>query len=362
MLKYELNIYFIMPQFIIFIDFDYFFAQVEEILNPEIREKPVVVCVYSGRTETSGAVATSNYLARKIGIKSGMPLPQAMKIGKDRAVFLPIRKDLYKEWSDHIMDIISEYSDKIEIASIDEAYIDVTDSCKDFNDAVNTAQKIKDEIYNKTGVRVSVGVSVNKAIAKVLGDMAKPNGIKSVGPSEIQDFLKGLEISKIPGVGKVIGQRLNDAGVKYITDVINADRDQLINIIGTAKYNYLYDIANNTYNKPVTPREKKNFGRYMTLPENTRDVNIIIPYVKKAIDSAYEKAPGLPSELSLVAIMEDISILSRSYTGARIDKNRALEIAIGLLNRIINEDQRNIRRVGVRLGKITKNETLDDFF
>ncbi len=347
---------------IIFIDLDYFYAQVEEILNPEIKDKPVVVCVYSGRNEKSGAVATSNYNARSIGIKSGMPLSQALNIGEGRAVFLPIRKDVYKEYSDRVMKIISSYSDKIEVASIDEAYIDVSDKCNNFDDAVKLGYEIKNIIYNELSLKVSVGISINKVIAKILGDMAKPNGLKYINENDINDFLSTLRVKDIPGIGKVLSKKLEDLDIIYINDIKKYDRDKLISILGNSKYNYLYDISNNSYNKPVEERVKKNFGRYLTLMENTRDIDKIMPYLIKSIDSSYEKAPGIPMELSVVAIMEDLDIISRSFTVKRIKKDDALSISKNLLKKILDSDSRNIRRIGIRLSKITNTESLDDFF
>ncbi|WMT52089.1 MAG: DNA polymerase IV [Ferroplasma sp.] len=348
--------------FIIFVDFDYFYAQVEEIMNPSIRDKPVVVCVYSGRTENSGAVATSNYIARSLGIKSGMPLPQALKVGKDKAIFLPIRRDFYKEFSDRVMKTISSYSDKMEIASIDEAYIDVTEECDNFSEAVALAGEIKEKIFKTHGMKASVGVSVNKVIAKVLGDMAKPDGLKYIDPEHVEGFLDTLEINKIPGIGSVLSSRLNDAGVHYIRDILRADPSGMTEILGNAKYNYLLDIAENRYSKPVEERVRKNFGRYMTLQENTRNPDIILPVIRKAVDFAYEKAPGTPGEISVIGIMEDLDIVSRSYSSGRITKENAYTIANTLLNKILVEDDRNFRRVGIRLGRITNNESLDDFF
>lgn len=115
---------------VLFVDFDYFYAQVEEVLNPSLKGKPVVVCVFSGRFEDSGAVATANYEARKFGIKAGIPIVEAKKI-LPNAVYLPMRKEVYQQVSNRIMKLLREYSEKIEIASIDEAsFINIT-LCKD---------------------------------------------------------------------------------------------------------------------------------------------------------------------------------------------------------------------------------------
>ncbi len=348
--------------FIIFIDFDYFYAQVEEIMNPAIKDKPVVVCVYSGRTENSGAVATSNYIARSMGIKSGMPLPQALKIGKDKAVFIPIRKDFYKDFSDRVMNSISTYSDKMEIASIDEAYIDVTEECSTFQDAICMGKEIKESILKEYRMKVSIGISINKVIAKILGDMAKPDGIRYVDESQANEFLDSLEVKNIPGVGTILSKKLADAGIIYIKDIPGADRRAMLEILGNAKYNYLVEIAENNYNKPVEERVRKNYGRYMTLHENTREMEIIMPLLRKAVDSAYSKAPGIPGEISAIGIMEDLGIVSRSFTGGRINKENAYGIANNLMRKILDSDGRKLRRIGIRIGKISPNESLDDFF
>ncbi|AAT43740.1 DNA polymerase IV [Picrophilus oshimae] len=343
---------------IMLIDFDYFFAQVEEINDPSLKGKPVVVSVYSGRNERSGAVATSNYEARALGIKSGMPLYRALEIGKNRAVFLPIRKDFYQKYSDKIMDIISEYSEKMEIASIDEAYIDIDgNDCK-----IGIANEIKNRILNETGIKVSIGIGINKVIAKMAAEMAKPNGIKCISADETGEFLNNIKINDIPGIGKVLSKNLNEIGIEYLRDIKNFDVNKIKSILGESKTNYLYELYENKYFSPVEPRVKKNFGRYLTLPENTRDIDKIVPYLKKSIDAAYEKAPGIPQEISVVAIMEDLDIVSRSYTGNAIKRDDSINIALNLLNKIISEDNRNIRRIGVRLSKISKNNTLDDFF
>src|SRR3989344_4401537 len=110
-----------MIRIILHIDLDSFYASLEEKRNPELKGKPVVVCVFSGRTENSGAVATANYPARALGIKSGMPISQAKELGKDEAVYIPTDIPYYKEVSDRILDIIRSYSEKFEQRSVDEA-------------------------------------------------------------------------------------------------------------------------------------------------------------------------------------------------------------------------------------------------
>ncbi|MCY0873449.1 MAG: DNA polymerase IV [Acidianus infernus] len=349
---------------ILFVDFDYFFAQVEEVLNPELKGKPVAVCVFSGRFKDSGAIATANYEARKLGIKSGMPIPKAKEIAPN-AIYLPIRKDLYKQVSDRIMyGILSKYSSKIEIASIDEAYLDITDRVKDYYEAYQLGKKIKDEIYQKEKITVTIGIAPNKVFAKIIAEMNKPNGLGILKPEEVEGFIRSLPIEEVPGVGDSIYSKLKEMGIKYLYDVLKVDFEKLKKEIGKSKASYLYSLANNTYAEPVKEKVRKHIGRYVTMKKNSRDIKEILPYLKRAIDEAYSKTNGgIPKTLAVVAIMEDLDIVSREKTfNFGISKDRAYLEAEKLLEEIIKSDKRRLRRVGVRLGKIYKSTTLDNFF
>lgn len=347
---------------VLFVDFDYFFAQVEEVLNPQLKGKPIVVCVFSGRSKDSGAVATANYEARKLGVKAGMPIVKAKEIAPN-AIYLPMRKEIYKEVSDRIMKIIRRYSDKIEIASIDEAYVDITDKVKDLHEAYELGKKIKEEIYEKEKITVTIGIAHNKIFAKIIAEMNKPNGLGILRPEDVESFIKTLPIEEIPGVGNVILQKLREKGIKYLYDVIKVDFEELKNDIGKAKASYLISLALNTYKEPVKDRVRKHVGRYLTIKANTRDPEIIFPYLRRAIDEAYEKVNGLPRTLAVVAIMEDLDIVSREKTFSYgISKDRAYEESMRLLREILETDKRKLRRVGVRLGKIYNVSSLDKFF
>lgn len=351
-----------MQRIVLFVDFDYFFAQVEEILNPELKGKPVVVCVFSGRTKDSGAVATANYEARKLGVKAGMPIIKAKELAPN-AIYLPMRKEVYKQISDRIMKILKNYSDKFEVASIDEAYLDITDKVKDFNEAYQLGKKIKEEIYEKEKITVTIGIAPNKVFAKIVAEMNKPNGIGILKPEEIEAFVKTLPIEEVPGVGNVILEKLKNMGIKYLYDVTKVNFDKLKREVGKARAMYLLSLALDTFDEPVKSKERKHVGRYLTMKVNTRDPEIIFPYLKRAIDEAYEKAKGIPRTLAVVAIMEDLDIVSRERTFSHgILKERAYNEAMKLLEEILETDDRKIRRVGVRLGKIYTTTTLDKFF
>ncbi|EHP70606.1 nucleotidyltransferase/DNA polymerase involved in DNA repair [Metallosphaera yellowstonensis MK1] len=346
---------------VVFVDMDYFFAQVEEIMNPSLKGKPVAVCVFSGRSEDSGAVATSNYEARKLGIKAGIPIKKAKEISKD-VVFLRMRKELYQQVSDRVMTILGRYADVVEVASIDEAYMDVTRRVRNFQEAIELALRAKTEIKEREGLSVSMGVAPNKVLAKVIADRNKPGGLGVIRPEEVMSFLENLDVGEIPGVGEVTERALLEKGINKLGQLRKVGLNELSRLVGKSKALYLLSLANNTFQEPVKPRERHHMGRYLTLPRNTRDPEEIRPFLHRAVEEAYKKVDGLPQEIYVIGIMEDLDIVSRgrSYTFA-LSSDRAKEEAMSLLMKLLEKDGRKLRRVGVRLGKVVKTSTLEDF-
>ncbi|BCU69512.1 DNA polymerase IV [Stygiolobus caldivivus] len=348
---------------ILFIDFDYFFAQVEEVLNPQYKGKPLVVCVYSGRTKTSGAVATANYEARKLGVKAGMPIIKAMELAPS-AVFVPMRKEIYQEVSNRVMEgILRKYSTKLEIASIDEAYLDITDKVKDYEEAYTLGRTIKGEIFEKEKITVTIGIAPNKVLAKIIADKNKPNGLSVLRPEDVPSFLNDLKIDEVPGVGKVLAEKLASIGVYKLTDVLKVDFKALEKEVGKAKATYLLKLAQNKYDEPVEDKSRKPHSRILTLPYNTRKQEVILPYLKRALDEAYSKVGGIPMRIALIAVMEDLDIVTKGKKFKHgVSKGTAYEKVKELLEEILNEDNRKIRRIGVRLDDIVKTKGLDQYF
>ncbi|MEM0074516.1 MAG: DNA polymerase IV, partial [Candidatus Micrarchaeaceae archaeon] len=173
---------------ILLIDMDYFFAACEELRRPEIKEKPVVVGADPKNGTARGVVSTCNYIARRYGIHSGMPISMAYRLKPD-AVFLPVDDAYYENMSSKVMTIIKKYADRFEQASIDEAFVDVSESAEDYAGALKIANAIKEEIRNSLGLPCSIGIGPSKLIAKMACEAAKPNGIKLVKESEAKNFI-----------------------------------------------------------------------------------------------------------------------------------------------------------------------------
>jgi DNA polymerase IV (DinB-like DNA polymerase) len=201
------------------IDFDYFYAQCEETRSPELKTKPVCVCVFSDRGGDSGAVATANYTARKYGVKSGIPIAFAKKRLEERkdAVFLPVDFDFYSETSEKAMEIMKSSADVFEYVGRDEAYLDVTKRVDgNYETASHLAQQIKNSIRDKIKLSCSIGISPNKLISKIASDFQKPDGLTVVSPDKIEIFLEQLKIRTIP-------QMLSEAvdGINAIKDILD---------------------------------------------------------------------------------------------------------------------------------------------
>lgn len=354
---------------ILHIDMDYFFAQCEEREHPEIKGKPVVICVYSGRGGDSGAVSTSNYEARKLGVKAGIPIYRAKKLAPD-AVFLPVNMELYRSISDEVMEILRSYCERFEQESVDEAFCELTGKVSDFDEAKLLAARIKDEIKQRTGLTCSAGVAPNKLVAKIASDFQKPDGLTVVRPDEILRFLSSLKITDLIGVGKKTSERLNELGVKTIGDLSKLSKDDLIREFGQAKGAWLKQASQGIDDSQVEEREgTEQIGRIITLKENTRELKVILDAVDKLSEDVYRKLETRKlsfKSVSFIAISTDLKTRTKSRTlGAPAKDFETLKsTAHELAKAFLNEHHFLLRRVGVRVANLAgeqEQKTLGEF-
>ncbi len=345
-------------------DLDYFFAQLEELRNPTLKGKPVVVGMYSGRTEDSGAVSTSNYLARKYGVKSGLPLFQAKrKLEGCDAVFLPVDYDYYQQQSDRIMAILRGYADAIEVAGIDEAYLDVTQrSHGSYEEAQKLVAEMKRSVKEQVGVTFSVGIGPNKLIGKIASDMHKPDGVTIVRVEEVIAFLSPLPVNALLGVGKKTVAKLGQMGVKTVGDLARFDVQRLVEVFGKVWGVYFHNAANGVDNDPVQEvGEAESIGRMGTLKENTRDADFIMGKIDEQIEEIYTEFTSKRlsyRQVGISAVMTDLSGKSRAKMLERPakDKETIRRAARELLEKYLAETDLEVRRVGVRVGSFSKEE------
>lgn len=216
-----------MQPWILHIDMDAFFASVEQLDNPELRGKPVVV----GGTSDRSVVAAASYEVRAFGVRSAMSIVKARRLCPN-IVIVPGRMKRYKEISRLVMGALGEFSPLVEQASVDEAYLDGTGLERLFGPVDEVGRRIKARVRELTGLTCSVGAAPIRFLAKIASDMDKPDGIYIIQPHEVEPFLRTLPVGKIPGVGKKLVETLRQLGVRTCGDVRRRDRDYWVARLG----------------------------------------------------------------------------------------------------------------------------------
>ena len=202
------------PKEILHLDIDAFYPSVEALDNPGLKGKPVIV----GGRQARGVVASASYEARRFGVHSAQPIAAAARLCPE-GIFLPVRMSRYRELSKQVLEIFKLFTPLVEPVSIDEAFLDVTDSMRLFGHPEEIAGKIKLMVFKETGLRVSAGVAPSKLLAKIASDIDKPDGLTIVLPDQVKEFLDPLPINKMWGVGKVTQAILIGLGVHTIGDL-----------------------------------------------------------------------------------------------------------------------------------------------
>ena len=296
---------------IIHIDMDAFYASVEQHDHPELRGKPV--CVGGGQY---GVVAAASYEARKFGIRSAMPGRRALELCPNLIVVKP-RFQRYKEISQQIREIFFEYTDLVEPLSLDEAYLDVSENKKNIASANEIAREIRQKIFDKTGLTASAGISVNKFLAKVASDYNKPNGQKTIHPSQILDFMEKLPIEKFYGIGKVTANKMHELHIFNGKDLKEKSLEYLENLFGKSG-RYYYNVVRGIHHSEVKPhRIQKSVGVEETFFENLLDENEVFEELKtisEELESRLNKKEILGKTLTLKIKYKDFSLYTRSFT------------------------------------------------
>jgi DNA polymerase IV (DinB-like DNA polymerase) len=347
---------------VILVDFDYFFAQCEELRNPALKGKPVVVGVYSGRTEDSGAVSTANYVAREFGVKSGISLYLAKKkLELTEAVFLPVDFEFYEHISDKIMGILEGYADVFEQVGIDEAFLDVTEkTAGSFEAAGNLVMKMRKDVKEEVGITFSVGLGPNKLVAKIAADSQKPNGLTVVRPQEVEQFLSPLPVDRLVGVGRKIAAKMAELGIKSVGDLANYSVQKLVQVFGKKLGVYLHNAANGADGEPVKEKaEAVSISRIATLKENTRDLLMVLKKTDQLIKDVHEELVHRElgfKQVGVIAIMMDLRVRSRSKTlETHTDDIEVLKRTVReLFEKFLAESDMKIRRIGVKISQFSK--------
>ena len=260
---------------IIHVDMDAFYVAVEIRDNPALANQAVAV---GGRSSQRGVLSTCNYEARKYGVRSAMPTSMAKRLC-NHLIIVPGRMKVYQEVSLQIREIFSRYTKLVEPLSLDEAYLDVSNSTQFDGSATLIAQDIRQSIFNELGLTASAGVAPLKFIAKIASDMNKPNGQYIVTPRQVVPFIEQLPLNKIPGVGKVTFAKLQAEGFTTGLDIRNADKNLLIRNFGKFGLS-LYQKCQGIDNRGVeTSRIRKSLAVERTFSENMNTLDELSVYL-----------------------------------------------------------------------------------
>ena len=361
-------------QIVFHVDFDYFFAQCEEIRSPELKTKPVCVCIFSDRGGDSGAIATANYTARKYNVNSGLPIAFAKKRLKERedAVFLPADFAFYSDISEKAMNMIKQYADVFEYVGKDEAYLDVTKKTEgDFDIAAHLAQQIKNSIRDKIKLTCSIGVSPNKLVSKIASDYKKPDGLTVVPPDKIESFLEPLKIRRIPGIGKKTEERFNEMKLEKIDDLKKLDIFSLNQQFGRKTGAFIYNAARGIDEESVTPRPPRiQYSKISTLKKDSKDFDFLAESLEELCKEVHEiilEKNLMFKSVGVQFVQTDLS----SKTKSRMLRNPTSSLeelektSKHLLQEALIDQTLDVRRLGVKVSELSEvkgQSSIDIYF
>lgn len=256
---------------IIHVDIDAFYASVEELDDKSIIGKPVVV----GGRSNHGVVTTANYIAREYGIHSAMPMYMAKNLC-DHLIIKPMRRQRYLEKSREVFEVLKTYTNKIEKVSIDESYLDISGLGYD----EDIVYKLQEDVYKKTGLNVSCGLSYNKFLAKLASDWNKPRGVKIIREEDLPEILFPLDIRKVHGIGNKTEKKLRNIGINTVEDLYSLSYEFLTTMFKKSGEE-IYKRIRGIDNREVTPNTvRKSLGTESTF-EVTSKREELINYLKE---------------------------------------------------------------------------------
>lgn len=339
---------------IIHVDMDAFFAAVEERDFPKYRGKPIIV---GGNPNSRGVVSTCNYVARKYGIHSAMPSSHAFRLCP-HAIFLRGRYDAYREASETVMEILQSYSQKFQPVSIDEAYLDVSTE----KSATLIAKKIKNEIYKKTKLTASAGVSFNKFLAKTASKMDKPNGLFVIPPEKATQVLENLPIGDFHGIGKVTAKKMKALGIRNGKDLKQWSLVKLIKYFGKIGP-YYYDIVRGIDKREVEQKyNRKSLGKEKTFRTDIGDIEELKAYLKTIATRICQKLQEKNYRIKTISLKikyANFEVNNKSFSGKYYvnDFETIYNTAVKLLLNCFDTN-RKLRLIGISTSNLLKPEDI----
>jgi DNA polymerase IV len=349
-------------RFIAHADMDAFYASIEQLDNPELRGKPVIV----GGSSARGVVTSASYEARKFGVRSAMPSVQARKLCP-HAVFVHGRMGRYVEVSGAVRKAFDSFSPVVEPLSLDEAFLDLTGTQRLFGSPLDAGRALKRRVLEQTGLVVSVGIAPIKMAAKILSDLSKPDGLLVLGAEHLETFLDPLPVERLWGVGRVTLEQMHDAGIVTIGDLARGDALALRHLFGSFG-SHLHELANGRDPRPVVADwQRKSYGEESTFEHDlalqSLDLKRVVIAHGEAIgrrlraDHVHAQTVTLKLKLARPLGGGRYPIVTRaiSLRAATDDGATIARAAISLLERITAPER--ARLAGIQVHKLLRRDT-----
>jgi DNA polymerase-4 len=338
---------------------DAFYASVEQRDDPQLRGKPVIVAWRGSRS----VVCAASYEARRFGVRSAMPAVRAERLCPD-GIFLPPDFVRYRVVSRSVREIFKRHTDLVEPLSLDEAYLDVTENKTGLPTATRVAGAIREQIRQELNLTASAGVAPNKFLAKIASDWRKPDGLFVIQPGDVDTFLSPLPVGRLPGVGKVTGEKLDKLGIRTVSDLRGLDLPTLEGHFG--RYGLrLYELSRGLDNSEVVPdRPTQSMSAEDTFEHDVplKETEPMIRLLAEKIWSASRKESRSARTVVLKLKTSEFNILTRSHTPASPPSSceELTNIALSLRDRVDLGPQQRFRLVGVGLSNFREPEGKED--
>jgi len=347
---------------------DAFFASVEERDNPRLKGWPIVIGSDPAEGHGRGVVSTANYAAREYGIRSALPISKAWQFsqkakqeGKREAVFLGVNMAKYSRASQDIIAIVRKYSNTIEQASVDEAYVDLS-FAKTYDKAIEICKAIKKEIFEIERLTASMGLGPNKLVAKIASDMQKPNGLTVVLPENVENFLEPLSIRKIPGIGPKTESFFNAQKIFLVKDLKKYSREEMVEMLGKWGGDLYHKIRGIDDSEVTEEYEVKSIGEQETFLEDSLDFKFVMERLQALCQGVFRsfKQSDFKSfkNVTVTVRFSGFETKSRSHTISKpsatltILKGEAIKLLMPFFDARENPNRKKIRLIGVRIEKL----------
>ena len=364
--------YLMASRILIHCDLDAFYASVETLhhnLDPEV---PLILGSDPKGGKGRGIVSTCNYAARKFGIRSAMPIGEAWRRcpGPPHGPgnYLKSTRGLYSRASRKVMTILSEFADKFEQASIDEAYLDVTEHCHgDWDKALALAHKMQSKIHDELGLSTSFGIGPNRILAKMGSEENKPAGIHRTMPDEIESFFHNRSVREIPGIGPKTATRLAEWGITTVSEISEFGEISIAKFTSERFASWIKRVIDGETSDEVSPlRSRKSIGKERTFEFDQIDSEIVLSHLSNLVAKVLKRAReiGVAGRLGEVKIRYqgfETHTHGRSIPVAMDDETVFLRLAQSLFAQNVEFD-RPIRLIGFRLGNLEMPETRQSTF